>query len=251
MNRTAMPAISILLVVFGALASEAADPLAFLVTFTPDSQRIVMASHLGGIRVLSVPDLKELRSFKPEGDRRLRSVAVSANGRWIAADDDVGDLLIWNLESGAAMPAVPVTHQTYPVYVFHSVDDTLFLYQKTLRVWDVKQGRELGVIKDLDNIRRMTISPDGSDLVVLGTCKVGDVSGDVCTYSLSHGTVVAAANWEEFCPARSALPHTNSPITAAFSNPMTSVSSRRHLRRTRRRGSTREFGRCPLSSWRP
>ncbi len=158
-----------------------------------------MASHRGGVKVLSVPDLQEVRSFSLEGDRRLRSAAVSPNARWLATDDVVGDLRIWDLESGEARPAVPIKHSSYnfPVFVFGPDDDTLFVYQDRLSIWDVKQGRVVGVMNGVQFVQMMSVSPDGRSLAVYGRCVSGRLSGNVCVCAVGERNLVVATDLEE------------------------------------------------------
>ena len=74
MKRTAI--LATLLLVVCPSRSVAADPVTFLVAFTRDSSRLVVASHRGGIKVLSIPDLKETRSFSFEGDHGLNGLVL-------------------------------------------------------------------------------------------------------------------------------------------------------------------------------
>jgi WD40 repeat protein len=201
MKRTAALAILFLVALCAGLsapAQSADPPVTFHIAFTGDSSRLVVASHVGGIRVLSVPDLKEVRSFALAVGRPLRSAAVSPNGRWLAADDD-GDLMVWNLETGEQRPSVPITHHhryIHPVYVFGPDDDTLFVYEDILHVWDVKQGRDLGVVSGI-GAELMTVSPDGRSLVVLGGCDAGRISGTLCVYAIDRKNIVVATKWME------------------------------------------------------
>jgi WD40 repeat protein len=197
MNRIAILTTLFLLVLY-ATPSVANDPLTFLVAFTPDGSRLVVASHRGGVKVLSVPDLKEVRSFSLEGDRRLRSAAVSPNARWLAMDDVAGALRIWDLESGESHPAVPIKPGSdFPVFVFGPDDDTLFVYQERLSVWDVKQGREVGVMNGVRFVQMMSVSPDGRSLAVYGRCISGRLSGNVCVCAIDEKKIVVATDFEE------------------------------------------------------
>lgn len=199
MNRTAILATLLALVLCASpgAAAPPADPLTFLVAFSGDSSRLVVASQRGGIRVLSVPDLQEVRSFALQNGRRFTSAVVSPSGHWLAADND-GDLLIWNLETGEAQPSVPLKPRSYPVYLFRPGADTLFVaYERKLHIWDVKEGRETGVVAGIDDIDRMSVSPDGRTLVAFGLCSSGRVRGNVCLYEIVEKKVVAAADWEK------------------------------------------------------
>jgi WD40 repeat protein len=196
MNRAATVAILLFLCAWPGVPAVSDDSLTFLVAFTADG-RLVVASHHDGIKVLSVPDLKEVRSFPMEAGRRLKSAAVSPNGRWLAADDGAGDLRIWDLQSGEALASVPVTRDRDPVYVFRPGADTLFIDQKSLTIWDVKQGREVDVIEAVKKVERMAVSPDGRSLMIFGLCNAGSVSGDVCFYAIDEKNVAAAGSREQ------------------------------------------------------
>jgi WD40 repeat protein len=193
MKRTAALAILLFLCAWPSASASSDDPTTFFVAFAADS-RLVVASHRDGVKVLSVPDMKEVHSFPMEAGRRLKSAAVSPSGRWLAADDGVGDLRIWDLQSGEAQASVPVAHDPAPVYLFRPGTDTLFIYQKNLTTWDVKQGREVGVVEAVKNVERMAASPDGHNLIIFGSCSSGSVSGDVCFYAIDEKSVVAAGS---------------------------------------------------------
>jgi hypothetical protein len=202
MKRTAALAILFLLALCAALsapAQSADPPVTFHIAFTADSGRLVVASHAGGIKVLSVPDLKVIRTIALTSGHPLRSAAVSPSGRWLVADDDA-DLLVWNLETGEAQTAVPITHRhryIHPVYVFGPDDDTLFVFEDILKIWDVKQGRDLGVVNGIGSVEMMTVSPDGHFLVALGQCDEGRVSGTLCVLAIDQRSFVAATRWME------------------------------------------------------
>lgn len=205
MDRTAALTILFMLVLCWPSVSAADDPPTFLVAFSGDSGRLVVASHRDGIKVLSVPDLQEIRSIALPDGRRLRSAVVSPSGRWLAADDNGDSLLIWNLETGEAQPGVPNPRHSHLVYVFGPGDDTLFVYEGRLRIWDVKQAREVGVVNEVENVEMMTVSSDGRYVVVYGTrCRP---NRDVCVCSVDQkNIVVAAAARELFTPKPEPIP---------------------------------------------
>jgi WD40 repeat protein len=178
-----------------AAAKEAIAPGTFFIAFTPDSARLVVASHDGGLRLLGVPDLNEIRSFSLEEGRRLRSVATSTNGRWLAAADDSGNLRIWDLETGEPRPGVPLEpreSKADSVYIF--AGDTLFLHRNRFRVWDVASGTEDVTVRALKGADRMALSPDGRSLAVFG-CD-GSRIRDLCVYAIDAKSVVTAS-WKQ------------------------------------------------------
>jgi WD40 repeat protein len=204
MKRTAILAILIALTASSvpSAAPRPKDPEPFFVAFTSDGGRIVVAMRWGGVKVLSVPDLKEVRSFAVENDRPLTSVAVSPSGRWLATDQDGKELRIWNLETGQAQFTAS-TGWASPVYLF-GPDDTFIVFQKgTLQAWDVKAAQK-GRVVDASHVQRMAVSPDGRYLVVGGmmggTCLVGKSSRDICLYAIDEMKVVAGTVWAELFP---------------------------------------------------
>ena len=199
MNRTATVAILFLLAVGAWPRASAASggSKTLLVAFALDSSRLVVAMDRGGIRLLSVPDLKEVRSFTVEGDHRLVSAAVSPGGRWLAASFGQEELRIWDLQSGEAQPSVPISRRSSLTYLFRPGTDMLLVYQDKLRLWDVKAGRENGVVTGINDIERMTVSPNGRYVVAFGSCPLGRVRGNVCLCSLDEKKVVVAADWED------------------------------------------------------
>jgi WD40 repeat protein len=133
MNRTASLAILFLLALcsWPGTSIASGDSQTFLIAFAQDSSRLIVATERGGIRVLSVPDLKEVRSYSVEGDHRLMSAAVSPSGRWLAASYGLGELRIWDLQTGEAQPSVPIAHRSSVVYLFRPGTDTLLVYQES------------------------------------------------------------------------------------------------------------------------
>jgi hypothetical protein len=221
MNRTATLAILLLLIVCASASvlAQSADPVTYLAAFSGDGSRLALASHRGGIRVLSVPDLKEIRTIAPENGRRFESAIISPGGRWLAADDGVGDLHLWNLETGDAQPGVPIKRKSRLVYAFGPDDDTLFVSEGPLKIWDVKQAREAGVVKDVEKVELMSVSPDGHSLVIFGQCRP---YRDVCVCSVDQKNVAASADSRElFTPKPKPIPL--SEIRTANFHPPTST----------------------------
>jgi hypothetical protein len=197
MNRTTTLALLVALILSAPAASAGSPDRSMLVAFSADDGRLAVASERGGIRVLSVPDLKEIRLFALQQGRRLRSAAFSPNGRWIAANDNAGDLMIWNVETGEAQPALPIKHSPDAGYLFDPVAETLLVNDKSLQIWDLKQAREAGLIEGMTHVGLMTLSPDGRYLFAFAQCRLGRVWGDVCAYDIEEKRVVAAAEWKE------------------------------------------------------
>jgi WD40 repeat protein len=196
MYRTATLALLVALILSSPAAPAGSPDRSMLVAFSADDGRLAVASERGGIRVLSVPDLKEIRLFALQQGRRLGSAAFSPNGRWIAANDNAGDLMIWNVETGEAQPALPIKHSPDAGYVFDPVAETLLVNDKSLQIWDLKQAREAGVIEGMTHVGLMTLSPDGRYLFAFAQCRLGRIWGDVCVYDIEEKKVVAAAEWK-------------------------------------------------------
>lgn len=178
---------------------NARDPKPFFVGFASGGEHIVYASHEEGIRVLSVPGLEPVRTLAGAEDGWLASVAVSGNGRWLAADYYGGSLRVWEEASGTVRLGLPKKRpKSWAVYLFHPRDDLLYLFREGqgLVRWDVVSARDLGQVRPILSAQRMALSPDGRYLAVVGTCRLGERYREMCVWGEEEELILAGSDLE-------------------------------------------------------
>jgi serine/threonine protein kinase/WD40 repeat protein len=76
------------------------------VAWTPDQKGVVLAGRDGAIVVRGLEDGGEQQRLAPLG-RRVNSLAVSLNGRWLLAATDAGAIHLWRQPFGSPTPRTP------------------------------------------------------------------------------------------------------------------------------------------------
>ncbi len=108
---------------------------------------------------------------------RLRSVAISANGKTVAAGFDDGSLLLVDAAGGKVRGALKGHTMPIRALAFSPDGGTLISGSddKTIRFWDATAARAGAVIADqIGAIRSLTISRDGRRLATGGTIRNGE-----------------------------------------------------------------------------
>jgi WD40 repeat protein len=147
-------------------------------TATPDGSRLVSVGDDMLVKVWDAASGKLLRSLEGHAKRTpqdhvtaLYVVALSPDGKIIASGDRIGDVRLWELETGK-----PVQKFEVPV----------------LYTYDEKQRK-----RSLGGIRSLAFSPDGATLAVGGMGQVGNVDG------LAGPVTIELWDWAR--PARKAV----------------------------------------------
>jgi serine/threonine protein kinase len=101
----------------------------------------------------------------------IRSIALSADGRWLALGDDDGTLVLRDLEAGRDAHRVAAHASTISRLAF-SPDGSRACsasWDHTASVWDVATGREEGTLRGhADAVLSACFSPDGAMLATCG-----------------------------------------------------------------------------------
>ena len=134
------------------------------VAFSPDGQRLAVASHIG-VWLYDVATSRELALFKTMG--QAQSVAFSTDGTMLAAN--TGSVQLWNVSTQE--PIRPLTDGTgfghISYVVAFSPDGATFASHRwdTIFLWDVATGENIATLEGhTDDVNTLAFSPDGTML---------------------------------------------------------------------------------------
>ena len=142
--------------------------------FTEDSSSIVVGKK-DGVAVLGIPSGQELKTYGPLSSPPL-AVAVSPDGRWIAATpsgDGGGKAIhIWDVSSGAQAQVIPQTVGEDVTTLSFSPDGRRLAsagFDAKVKIWDNETGLELLTLSGHKSwIWKMHFSPDGNRILSCG-----------------------------------------------------------------------------------
>jgi len=135
-----------------------------------DANLMAVAEKDRRIRVIDVNSGMEKSSIKAPGKGWLEAVALSGDGRTLAAcsGTDETAIRLWDVPSGREL-GVLEGHRAYVIaLVFWPDGKTLASAgaDQTIRIWDVAQKRALAVLcGHKDEIHRLALLPDNSTLI--------------------------------------------------------------------------------------
>lgn len=156
----------------------------FRMVFTPDSKSLLTSSSDGTVRLWDISDSRQLASFKVHGDQleMVRSLAVSPNGKRLAAGNWAGQTYVWDLETREKQFQLP--QQELPVSgVAFSPDGELLATctgswredkkPGTAKLWNAQTGE---LVADLpghkSEIKGLLFTDQGKTLVTWETFKI-------------------------------------------------------------------------------
>ena len=135
--------------------------------FAPDSRTLAIGGEGGEVRILAVPSMEESAVLRGLGDM-VHSIAFSADGAYVAASSFRGDLMIWDVKTGATSP---LGRKVGPVHCFAFAGDGRTLATSPWRapeagvtLWDLATGRRRATLAGAEGVNALAFSP-GSDLV--------------------------------------------------------------------------------------
>ena len=146
--------------------------------FTKDSKSVVVGTK-DGVAVLEIPSGQELKTFGPLSSHP-EAVAVSADGRWIAAAPGAGRQVrwtavavhLWDTATGAEVQVIPQTAGEGIWALSFSPDGRRLAsagYDAKVKVWDTETGQELLTLAGHKSwIWKMQFSPDGNRILSCG-----------------------------------------------------------------------------------
>jgi WD40 repeat protein/class 3 adenylate cyclase/energy-coupling factor transporter ATP-binding protein EcfA2 len=156
--------------------------------FSPDGKRI-FTGGVGNAHEWDASTGKELQKFQGEG-QEVYGIAVSPDGRHLAAGWEDGWITLWDLSTGEKLQEFSAHNGLIPRLAF-SPDGTRLAsagFDKYARIWDVASGQELATLYgNSSNVFDVSFSPDGRHLLTAG----GD--GMARIYTLDVNDLIALA----------------------------------------------------------
>lgn len=163
------------------------------ISWHPDSRLLACSLSNGVIEVWDVRTGEKVMVLGPEKDHIL-SLSWSPDGASLAGGDSGGMVHVWDLEGGGKVVfRIEGGHESYVrESLLSSRGDRIVTVSgdKTLRVWDGKDGRELMVINH--SVTALSLSPDNKLLVSM----VGD--GVARVWDMDEWDIVAVLGDKEY-----------------------------------------------------
>lgn len=185
--------------------------MSHLLAFSPDSKMLAFPS-VSGVRVWDVAAGKELYRLETETKTRIGCVAISSDGKWLAAASfpDVGDsdhaIHLWDMATGKAVDALKGHEGNIVALAMSPKSNVLASASRdgTIRFWDLAKRQKMEVGRSPDPLRyfnALAFSADGKVLVS------GDSSGALRLWDArtrkeiaTPGSDANSVDWAAFAP---------------------------------------------------
>lgn len=166
-----------------------ADPAVFSLALSPDGKQFV----LSGTKLTlwntkdSQPAVELLATYKEEDVKRpLRSVSISADGKWIAAGDQKGTVRIWTVSDQREVVVIQA-HDGHLTQLAFSPDSRLLAttsYSGDVHLWQLPEGKKLKSLKMSEQ--------EIPRLVFLSDTLLASAGGEANVWNVESGTKVTA-----------------------------------------------------------
>lgn len=149
----------------------------FQSAFSPDGSVFVVASGTVPVPVIDAETGALVRSLASvEG--KLRSIAVSANGTYVAGGTEEGKVYVWTLADGELVTTFEADNAQWITAVGFTVNSALVVSGDRggmLRFWDIEKGLVHEVkLLNVGGIWSLAFTPDGKGLItMIGQSRVG------------------------------------------------------------------------------
>ncbi|MFH5803223.1 WD40 repeat domain-containing serine/threonine protein kinase [Alienimonas sp. DA493] len=144
------------------------------VAYSPDGATVLAASHFGeAVYVWNAETGAVAHVLKHERRRPLR-VVVTPDGDRVVAADDSGQLLIWSLDGGTFLKALPATapDRKGSVGLALSPDGREAMIADNaglVRLWDLDSGEQRwSMMSGITAVQGIAVSPDGATALAVG-----------------------------------------------------------------------------------
>ena len=144
----------------------------YAAVFCPGEGLLAVGGEQEKVRLWKMEDrYQPLAELETDGVG-VRSLACSADGRWLAAGRENGDVLIWDTRRLTEDPNVLLGHHSGVTALNFHPDNRLLVsgsLDRTLRIWGVQQPDEEPILIEGDDwIWTVAFSPDGEQLACGG-----------------------------------------------------------------------------------
>jgi len=146
------------------------------VLFTPDGRHLLSCDGAHGPRLWEVSTGRPLAEFSVPGNQRLGAIALSRDGRILAAGASDGSIFLLDLRNGNSLQHLAGSPESISALAF-SPDGKLLAcgrrfdfprkqgQDNPIQLWDLATGKELRRLKGhKDTVLAFTFSPDGKTL---------------------------------------------------------------------------------------
>ncbi|QDT14937.1 WD40 repeat domain-containing serine/threonine protein kinase [Alienimonas californiensis] len=144
------------------------------VTFSPDRASVLAASHFGEAVYVWDADTGDVAHVLKHERRRPLRVAVTPDGERVVAADEGGQLLIWSLDDGAFLKALPAAapDRRGSVGLALSPDGRQAMTADNaglVRLWDLDSGTQLwSMMSGVTAVQGLALAPDGATALAVG-----------------------------------------------------------------------------------
>src|SRR5262249_39019020 len=137
--------------------------------FSPDGKTLAMGNYAGTVLLWDVTAGKERSRLAVKGAGMIWAVAVSPDGKALAASRDQGDrggIDIWDLTTGIRMRTLP--GQAHRLDFFADGKTLASSSQRTAILWNVATGALEAELPtpDLASLNSLALSPDGKTIAL-------------------------------------------------------------------------------------